>query len=54
MKTYFVEIYNAKTETYRAYHITAENKQAAITRAINDQLATTPRFQIEVTEARAD
>lgn len=54
MTTYFIEIYNAKFEVYRTYHITAENKQTAITRAINDQLATTPRYQIEITEVRVD
>lgn len=54
MRTYFIEIFNAKTETYRSYHITADSKKAAITRAINDQLITTPRYQIEVTEARVD
>jgi hypothetical protein len=54
MKTYFISIYNGKREVYVDYHITAESKREAITRAINDQLANTPRYQIEVVEVRAD
>ena len=54
MKTYYINLYNGKREIYVSYHITAESKQEAVTRAINDQLATTPRYQIEVVEVRAD
>ena len=56
MKTYFIEIYNAKDEIFRSYHIIADNKKAAITRALNDQMGAyhTPRYQLEVVEARGD
>lgn len=56
MRTYFIEIYNAKDEVFRSYHIIADSKKAAITRVLNDQMGAyrTPRYQLEVVEARAD
>ena len=56
MRTYFIKIYNAKDEVFRSYHIIADSKKTAITRALNDQMGTfrTPRYQLEVVEARVD
>lgn len=56
MNTYYIEIFNYKDEVFRSYHITAESKREAVARALRDQVETTntPRFQVQVTEARVD
>ena len=56
-RMYVVELINYKDDgVYVGYHIIAESKKEAIAKAINDQMGVrrTPRYQIEIIEARVD